>query len=55
MSVKFVSVDGVAPSMLPAGAEDYAPPEGRLARFVVEIIAAQPDLGNMTAAYGRGF
>ena len=54
MSVKFVSVDGVAPSMLPAGAEDYAP-EGRLARFVVEIIAAQPDLGDMTAAYGRGF
>lgn len=53
MSVKFVSVDGVTPSMLPAGAEDYAP-EGRLARFVVEI-AAQPGLGDMTAAYyGRG-
>ncbi len=53
MSVKFVSVDRITPSMLPARVEDYVP-EGHLARFVVEIVE-QLDLVNMTAAYsGRG-
>ena len=53
MSVEFVSVDRVTPSMLPARVEDYVP-EGHLARFVVEIVE-QLDLSNMTAAYsGRG-